>query len=166
MFVFAINCFFSFLRYFIFNFLFPLVYLIIIFYKILILFFFFLVLRIYSKPKPCSRDFLLSFSKFSSSLLRIVRRRFFSYLKSKSSFFNSNSTKSFHNSSKLFKSINISFLNIRSLNNKSIHVFNLVSDSNLDFLALSETWHKPAFSPSLISGFPPFYSFLELARAS
>ena len=64
------------------------------------------------------------------------------HLKSKSSFLNSNSSNSSHNSSKLLKSINISFLNIRSSNNKFIHVFNLLSDSNLDFLALSETWHE------------------------
>ena len=149
---------------------------------------------------PCSRDFLHSFSKFSSPPPRNVRRRVFffnlkfcisssvlnsisssttstssnstfphssrisSYLKSKSSFLNSNSSNSSHNSSKL-KSINISFLNIRSLNNKFIHVFNLLSDSNLDFLALSETWHESASSPFLISACPPSYSFLELARA-
>ena len=150
---------------------------------------------------PCSRDFLLSFSKFSSSSPRTVRRRVFffnlkscsssvlnsisssttstfssstfphfsltssSHLKSKSSFLNSNSSNSSHNSSKLLKSINISFLNIRSLNKKFIHVFNLLSDSNLDFLALSETWHESASSPSLISTCPPSYSFLELVRA-
>ena len=197
------NCFFSFLRYFIFNFLFPLVYLIIIFfYKTLILFFFSSVPRIYSEPMPCSRDFLLSLFKFSSPPPRTVRWRvlFFnlkscssssvlnsisssttstfscstfshsslissSHLKSKSSFLNSNLSNSAHNSSKLLITINISFLNIRSLNNKFIHVFNLLSDSNLDFLALSETWHKPASSPSLISTCPPSYSFPELARA-
>ena len=89
-----------------------------------------------------------------------------SHLKSKSSFLNSNSFSSSHNSSKLLKSINISFLNIRSLNNKFIHVFKLLSDSNLDFLVLSETWHESASSPSLISACPPSYSFFELARAS
>ena len=149
---------------------------------------------------PCSRDFLLSLSKFSSPPPRTVRRRVFffnlkscsssvlnsisssststfssstfphssltssSHLKSKSSFLNSNSFNSFNNSSKLLKSINISFINIRSLNNKFIHVINLLSDSNLDFLALSETWHESA-SPSPISACPPYYSLLELARA-
>ena len=87
------------------------------------------------------------------------------HLKSKSSFLNSNSSNSSHNSSKLLKSINISFLNIRSLNNKFTHVFNLLSDSNLDFLALSETWHEAASSPSLISACPLSYSFLELTHA-
>ena len=196
------NCFFSFLKYFIFNFLFSLVYLIIIIFLQNLKFFLLLVPRIHSKPMSCSRDFLLSFSKLSSPSPRIVRRRVFffnlkscssssvlnsissstssfssstfphlslissSHLKSKSSFVNSNSSNSFHNSSKLFKSINISFLNIRSLNNKFIHVFNLLSDSNLDFLVLSETWHESASSPSLISVCPSSYSFLELARAS
>ena len=172
------------------------------FYKILILFFFSSVPRIYSEPMPCSRDFLLSLSKVSSSPPRTVRWRVFffnlkscssssvlnsisssttstfssstfphsslisfSHLKSKSFFLNSNSSNSSHNSSKLLKSINISFLNIRSLNNKFIHVFNLLSDSNLDFLALSETWHESAPSPSLIFACPPSYSFLELACA-
>ena len=151
---------------------------------------------------PCSRDFLLSLSKFSCPPPRTLRRRVFffnlkscssssvinsisssttstfssstfphsslissSHLKSKSSFFNSNSSNSSHNSSKLLKSINISFLNIRSLNNKFIYVFNLLSYSNLDFLALSETWHESSSSPSLISACPPSYAFLELARA-
>ena len=149
---------------------------------------------------PCSRDFLLSLSKFSSSPPRTVRRRVFffnlkscssfvlnsisssttstsssstfphsslisfSHLKSKSSFLNSNSSNSSHNSSKLLKSINISFFNIRSLNNKFTHVFNLLSDFNLDFLALSETWDESASSPSLISACTLSYSFLELAR--
>ena len=161
----------------------------------------FSVPRIYSKPMPRSRDFLLSLSKFSSPFPRTVRQRVFffnliscsssvlnsissftistlfnstfphcslissSHLKSESSFLNSNSSNSFHNFSKLLKSINISFLNIRSLNNKFIHVFNLLSDSNLHFLALSKTWHESASSPSLISPCPPSYSFLELARA-
>ena len=149
---------------------------------------------------PCFRDFLLSFSKFSSLSPRTVRRRVFFFnlkscsssvlnsisssttstfssstfshcflisffhLKSKSFFLNSNSSNSSHNSSKLLKSINISFLYIKSPNNKFIHVFNLLSDSNLDFLALSETWHESAFSP-LISACPPSYSLLELAYA-
>ena len=88
------------------------------------------------------------------------------YLNSKSFFFNSKSSNSSHNSSKLLKSINISFLNIRSLNNESIYVFNLLSDSNLDFLALSKIWHKHASSPSFSPACPPSYSFLELTRAS
>ena len=196
------NCFFPFLRYFIFNFLSSLVYLMIIFLLNFNFFFSFLVPRIYSKPMPCSRNFPFRLSKFSSPFPRIFRRRVFffnlkscsfssalnsisssttssfssstfpqsslmsfSHLKSKFSFFISNSSNSSHNSSKLLKSINVSFLNIRSLNNKFIHVFNLLSDSNLDFLVLSETWHESAFSPSLIYACPPSYPFLELARA-
>ena len=45
-------------------------------------------------------------------------------------------------------------------------MFNLLSDSILDFLALSETWHESASSPTLISACPPSYSFLDIARAS
>ena len=152
------NRFFSFLRYFISNFLFSLVYLIIIFIKFQFLFLlscFF----IYSKPIPCSRDFLLGLSKFSSPPYRIVKRdvfflnlescsslsvlkiisssttSFFSsfkpshsslissfHFKSKSFYFKPKSSNSSYYSLKFFKSINISFLNIRSLNNKSIHV--------------------------------------------
>ena len=104
-------------------------------------------------------------SSFSSSTSPHPSLISSSHLKSESSFLSSNLSNSTHNFSKLFKSINISFLNIRSLNNKFIHVFNLLSDSNLHFLALSETWHESASSPSLISACPPFYSFLKLARA-
>ena len=87
-------------------------------------------------------------------------------LKSKSSHLKTKSSNSSHNFSQLYKSINISFFNIRFLNKKSIHVFNLLSDSSLDLLALIETWHESASPPFLISACPTFYSFLEFARAS
>ena len=120
--------------------------------------------------KSCSFSVLYSISSstastYSSSTFPHSSLISSFHLNTKSSFLNSNSSNSSHNSSKLLKSINISFLNIRSLNKKFIHVFNLFSDSNLDFLALSETWHESASSPSLISACPPSYSFLELAHA-
>ena len=131
---------------------------------------------------PSSRDYLLSFSKFSSSLLRILRQHVSSSIfyfvvphlfsivfHHKLLFFPVldplTHLKLSHSSSKLYKS-NISFSTIRSLDKKSIKDLSLLSDSNFDFLALSETWHESASSPSHISACSPSYSFLELARAS
>ena len=118
--------------------------------------------------KSCSSSVFNSFSSstnfFSSSTPPHSSFSSSSHLKYKSSFLKAKSFNSSHNSSKLLKSINISFLNIRSLNNKSIHVSKLFSDFNLDFLALSETWYEST-SPSLISACSLSYSFLELARA-
>ena len=118
--------------------------------------------------KSCSSSFVLnsipspttfSFSSSRSSHSSFI---FSSHLESKSSHLKTKS----HNSSKLLKFINISFLNIKSFNNKFIHIFNFFSDSNLDFLTFSETWHELVSSPSLTSSCPPSYSSLELARAS
>ena len=71
-----------------------------------------------------------------------------------------------HNFSKLCRSIVIFFLNVRSVKNNFIYVFNLFSDSKIFFLVLSETWNESAFSLSFISSCPFFYSALEFARVS
>lgn len=49
-------------------------------------------------------------------------------------------------------------LNIRSIKIKSLQVQHLLTDSNLDFLCLSETWLKES-SPSAASNVPGFKSF-------
>ena len=60
--------------------------------------------------------------------------------------------------------LSISLLNIRSLNNKSFYISDLITTHSPDFLALTETWHEDATSPSLVTATPLNYSFLELAR--
>ena len=60
--------------------------------------------------------------------------------------------------------LNLSLLNTRSLNNKSLHIFNLLT-SSIDFLGLTDTWHEGATSPSLLPASPSFHSFIELARS-
>ena len=60
--------------------------------------------------------------------------------------------------------LNLSLLNTRSLNKKSLHIFNLLTFSYIDFLVLTETWHEDATSASLLSASLSSYSFIELAR--
>ena len=126
---------------------------------------FFLNLKSCSSSSVFNSLSLSTTSFFSSSRPPHPSLIFSFPLKSKYSHLKTKSSNLSHNSSKRLKSINIFFLNIRSLGNKSIHVFNLFFDSNLDFLALSETWHESAFFPYLISACSPSYPFLELARA-
>ena len=61
--------------------------------------------------------------------------------------------------------LNSSLLNTRSLNNKSLHIFNLLTSSSNDFLGLTETWREDATSPSSLPAYPLSYSFVELARS-
>lgn len=68
--------------------------------------------------------------------------------------------------SQVFSNNHISFfcLNVHSINNKSILINNLISSSNVDFMALTETWHESSQSPSLISSIPNGYTFLDVSR--
>jgi len=115
-----------------------------------------------------SREFLLSFSSTTIKPNRATRRRifFFNLTKKKLSHKNyiQNNTYKTKNNLDLTDSISISFLNIRSLNKKSSIIYDLLSSSNYDVLALSETWHESSSSPSLLSSIPPNYTFLEIAR--
>ena len=78
---------------------------------------------------------------------------------------NINTPKSkYTNKSNDFNNVSISLLHIRSINKKSFYILDLLSSHSPDFLALTETWHEDANSPSLISATPFNYSFLELAR--
>ena len=76
---------------------------------------------------------------------------------------NSNPNANLPNKNQVNK-LSISLLNIRSLNNKSFYISDLITTHSPDFLALTETWHEDATSPSLVTATPLNYSFLELAR--
>ena len=53
--------------------------------------------------------------------------------------------------------LNLTFLNTKSLNNKSLQIFNFQTLSSIDFLSLIETWRENATSPSLLSASPSSY---------
>ena len=60
--------------------------------------------------------------------------------------------------------INIGQLNTQSVGNKSAAVSDLIVEHHLDVLAVVESWHDAADSPSLIAATPPGYCYLEKAR--
>ncbi|XP_029929809.1 LOW QUALITY PROTEIN: uncharacterized protein LOC115374818 [Myripristis murdjan] len=62
--------------------------------------------------------------------------------------------------------LKLALLNTRSLNNKSLILNEFITDNNLDFLCLTETWHKPLdyFSLNQITPPPPNYTYIEKAR--
>ncbi|MCI4436824.1 MAG: hypothetical protein JHC33_08470 [Ignisphaera sp.] len=63
-----------------------------------------------------------------------------------------------------FNNLSFSYVNVRSINKKSIIINDLISSNKLDFLALTETWHESSQSPSLISSTPVGYTFLDISR--
>jgi len=54
--------------------------------------------------------------------------------------------------------------NVRSINNKSASISDLISEYHLDVLALQETWHENTDSLSLRSAVPPGYCVVDAAR--
>ena len=50
--------------------------------------------------------------------------------------------------------LNFSLVNTRSFNNKSVHIFNWLTFTFIQFSGLTETWHDDATSPSLFSTSP------------
>lgn len=54
--------------------------------------------------------------------------------------------------------------NVRSINNKSATISDLISDYHLDVLALQETWHENTDSLSLRFAVPSGYNVVEAAR--
>jgi len=58
----------------------------------------------------------------------------------------------------------IGTLNIRSINNKSATVTNIISSFQLDILSLQETWHENTDSLSLRRAVPAGYSVVEAAK--
>ena len=54
--------------------------------------------------------------------------------------------------------------NVRSINNKSASISDLISEYHLDILSLQETWHESTDSLSLRCAVPPGYNVVEAAR--
>ena len=55
-------------------------------------------------------------------------------------------------------------LNARSVNRKSATITDIIASSNLDVLAIQETWHENSESLTLHRAIPPGYSVVEKAR--
>ncbi|XP_068597914.1 uncharacterized protein [Brachionichthys hirsutus] len=58
----------------------------------------------------------------------------------------------------------MSLLNTRSLNNKGLILNEYITDNQLDFLCLTETWHKPLDYFSLNQTTPPGFTYIETPR--
>ncbi|KAM9790323.1 uncharacterized protein ACBT44_018929 isoform 1-T2 [Syngnathus typhle] len=63
-------------------------------------------------------------------------------------------------------SISLALLNCRSLSNKSLVIFELILDNNLDLLLLCETWQQPLDYFSLNQATPSNYSYIAKPRLS
>ncbi|KAG1935820.1 adhesion G protein-coupled receptor L4 [Pimephales promelas] len=59
------------------------------------------------------------------------------------------------------KPLKTALYNTRSLNNKSLLLCEFITDNKLDFLCLTETWHKPMDYIALNQTTPPGYSFID-----
>lgn len=59
------------------------------------------------------------------------------------------------------KSLKTALFNTRSLSNKSLLLCEFIIDNKLDFLCLTETWHKPMDYIALNQTTPPGYSFID-----
>jgi len=57
-------------------------------------------------------------------------------------------------------------LNCQSLTTKASFIHNYIFDQKLDFMCLTETWHKSEVYSALNEDFPPGYSYLEKARGN
>ena len=61
----------------------------------------------------------------------------------------------------------LALLNVRSLNNKTFLVNELIKENNLDCICLTETWlNDDTATATLIEACPPDYSFHQVSRKS
>ena len=60
--------------------------------------------------------------------------------------------------------LKLALLNTRSLNNKSLILNEFITDNNLDFLCLTETWHKPMDYFSLNQTTPTGFTYIDQPR--
>ena len=60
--------------------------------------------------------------------------------------------------------LKLALLNTRSLNNKSLILNEFITDNNLDFLCLTETWHKPLDYFSLNQTTPTGFTYTDQPR--
>lgn len=61
--------------------------------------------------------------------------------------------------------LKLAIFNTRSLNNKSLILNEFITDNNLDFLCLTETWQKPLDYFSLNQTTPTGYTYLDKPRS-
>jgi len=73
------------------------------------------------------------------------------------------STKS-TNTASCLSDLTMASFNVRSINNKSAAISDLISEYHLDVLALQETWHENTDSLSLRCAVPPGYCVVDAAR--
>lgn len=59
----------------------------------------------------------------------------------------------------------MALLNVRSLTNKSFLVNDLISNHNLDFTLLTETWLDRNGTVALIETAPPNFKFIQTTRS-
>ena len=62
------------------------------------------------------------------------------------------------------RSFNIGVLNAQSLGNKAAAINNCITSNHLQVMAVVESWHESAESPSVIAATPPNYHVLERSR--
>ncbi|XDV31632.1 hypothetical protein PO909_002599 [Leuciscus waleckii] len=60
--------------------------------------------------------------------------------------------------------LKLALFNTRSLNNKSLILNEFITDNNLDFLCITETWHKPLDYFSLNETTPTGYTYMDKPR--
>ncbi|XP_019735220.1 uncharacterized protein LOC109521672 [Hippocampus comes] len=62
------------------------------------------------------------------------------------------------------KILKLALFNTRSLNNKALVLHEFITDNNLDFLFITETWHKHLDYFSLNQATPPGYTYIDKPR--
>ena len=60
--------------------------------------------------------------------------------------------------------LKLALLNTRSLTNKAVILNEFITDNNLDFLCITETWHNPMDYFSLNQATPPGYTYTDQPR--
>ena len=60
--------------------------------------------------------------------------------------------------------LKLALLNTRSLNNKALILNEFITDNNLDFLCITETWHNHLDYFSLNQATPPGYTYIDQPR--
>ena len=60
--------------------------------------------------------------------------------------------------------LRIGWLNVRSLNNKTVAVRETIESNNLDVLALTETWHQHSGDVCLRDAAPPDFAVADVVR--
>ena len=62
------------------------------------------------------------------------------------------------------KSLQVSLLNAYSINNKACHIYDLIVDSKMDVMFLTETWHLSDVSPAFKAATPLTHESNHIVR--